>query len=44
MSGGRHSEDPESSQIVQLKVWFDRSPIVQWPAILPVIGVEYEIC
>jgi hypothetical protein len=28
---------------VQLKVWFDRSPIVQWPAILGAIAVGYEM-
>jgi hypothetical protein len=44
MSGGRHSKDPESSLIVQLKVWFDRSPIAQRPAILDAIAVEYEMC
>jgi hypothetical protein len=44
MSGGRHSEDPESSHLVQLNVRFHRSPIMQWPAILGAFAVEYEMC
>jgi hypothetical protein len=38
MSGGRHSEDPESSQIAQLQVGFDRS------LILGATALEYEMC
>jgi hypothetical protein len=30
--------------LVKLKVWSDRSPILQWPAILGAIVVEYEMC